>query len=145
MGRRSGQVPGPFIEPSSVSTKNGRHRCGPGLHATADQGVMPLHYAAEEHASAKVVAALLTVHPEGAGVKDRRGRLPLHLAISHWRQHTAVVSPASAEVVKLLLDAHPEGAKVKDSDGELPLQKAIMGRASAEVVKLLREAHPEGE
>ena len=61
-----------------------------------------------------LVIELMTV--EACRETDRRGRLPLHLAISH---------SAPSSVVLSLIQVLPEACCVEDADGKLPLQHAI--------------------
>ena len=64
-------------------------------------GLLPLHLAAATQASAEVVAALLSAHPEGAGVQDKDGWLPLHFAAT---------SEAPCEVAALLRERRADTA-----------------------------------
>ena len=96
---------------------------------------LPLRYAAENHAPADVVDALLKAYPEGAGEKDEHGRLPLRYAAENH---------APADVVAALLKAYPEGAGEKDEYGRLPLHYAVENQAPVEVVDALLKAYPEG-
>lgn len=70
---------------------------------------------------------------------DRKGRLPLHIAIKHR---------ASLKVVKALLAKYPDGAKKKDGGGKLPLHVALGWRneeqnvESLKLVSLLLYYHP---
>jgi len=118
-------------------------------------GMLPLHLAAGNRATPAVVAALVAARPGAASVRDRMGRLPLHLAAEPSVRHGGggvvrgaparlPAHKAAAAVVAALLAAHPDGAQTKDGFGKLPLHLAAADRASVELVTALLAAHPGG-
>ena len=76
------------------------------------------------------VAALLSAHPEGARVKDKDGRLPLHFAC---------INNAPREAVAALLSAFPDGAREVDRRGRLPFHDAF----SSDTRALLSASFPD--
>ena len=79
-------------------------------------GRLPLHTAAWQGAPEEVVRALLYTYPEGAGRKDRSGKVPLHCA--------SCIDPSRGQpwvrAVRMLLEANPGAAKSQDEDGLVP-------------------------
>jgi len=61
-------------------------------------------------------------------VKDKIGRLPLHIAVRH-RAHSKVVG--------VLLAAHPEGSRTQASDGSLPIHLACVYGECCQVLESL--------
>jgi len=83
-----------------------------------------------------VIQLLIKEYPDAANVKDRDGRLPLHLA--------ARSDDASEEVIQLLIEEYPDSVKVKDRYGDLPLHLAARNdHASEEVIQLLIKEYPD--
>ena len=77
-------------------------------------------YLDDEEVDARVVSALLHVHPAGAQAVDSWGSLPLHLACARLRP------PPSIAVVRSLMNHHRAGATAKDARGRLPLHEAAL-------------------
>ena len=78
---------------------------------------------------------LLDAYPEGAGMTDNDGQLPLHKA--------AKMCHPLEEVIRMLLDAYPESAGKTDEDGHLPLHLATRCGALVEnVIRMLLNAYP---
>ena len=95
---------------------------------------LPLHWAAEKHATVETVGALLEVYRDGARIADVSGLLPLHLAAG---------SRASSSVLKLLVEANPEGAASCDSICyRVPLHFAAIRKGNIEAVASLLECYP---
>jgi len=125
-------------------------RAGPSL-----DNRLALHMAASSPDSREsLIAHLVKLHPRGASMPDRQGKLPFHLAVelgkeweagvSHIHEafrdavgraeensrgwmplHMAAACPsASAELLVKLTELNPEAASVADSDGRYPLHLA---------------------
>ena len=115
--------------------------------------------------AASVASALLGSHPEGAEMRDGRGRLPLHVVASptdrrrpgHGRRRGEAVETkkrkkkngnnnnggGNSTILMELLRAHPEGARVADWDGYLPLHHACASH-DVDAVSALLDAYPGG-
>lgn len=74
---------------------------------------------------------MLEAYLEGIQVKDKAGRLPIHLGCT---------KNSPLEVLRLLLKVYPEGARAEDEEGQLPIHRA----PSLEVLNLMMEVYPEG-
>jgi hypothetical protein len=70
------------------------------------RGRLPLHWAVLYNSSQKVVAKLLSAHPEGACEKDKDGNLPLHLLLFEMDKKN---SNFNLETFTKLLTVYPEG------------------------------------
>jgi len=83
------------------------------------------------------VVETILVHAPGTNqIKDKHGRLPLHMACSY---------SASLEIVKILVKTYPDGVKSQtEKEGNLPLHLAYMFGASLEVLNFLIETYEEG-
>lgn len=92
---------------------------------------LPLHVATSLMYPSKnrseVIFKLLQAYPQGAGVADKQGMIPLH-----WAAYFG--NPA---VIKALIKRFPEGVKKRDKTGTFPIDIARERRCSSEVVKLL--------
>jgi ankyrin repeat protein len=77
-----------------------------GAAATKD-GNLPLHTACARNAPTCVIEYLLDEFPEGTGVRNRRYKLPIHVALE---------CGASLDVVKLLVSKDPDSLQVADYD-----------------------------
>ena len=71
------------------------------------EGDLPLHTAVTYKAPASVVEYLLETYPEGTGVRNKRYKLPIHIACE---------CKASLEVIKLLVKHDKESLEVADYD-----------------------------
>ena len=65
---------------------------------------LPLHTAAQHHASDEVLAALLAANPDAASQKNKNGFMPLHVAVQY---------DAPPAVTATLTAAYPEAANDK--------------------------------
>ena len=84
-----------------------------------NNGKLPLHFAAENHASVEVVEALVRADPSAAAQPDNCGKLPLHIAAENH---------ASVEVIEALLRADHSAAAKKDLKENLPLHLALVNK-----------------
>jgi len=113
--------------------------CPDGIGCRDSDGMLPMHWAASTRASSNnnqhnhsnngttatpaititssvdLVKYLLKGFPGSVGIKDKYGRLPLHLACEHG---------AAEEVIEILLEADPNSFHVKDKKGRTPLDFA---------------------
>lgn len=123
--------------------------------AAALQSSLPLHLAASRpETQVGFITRLLQIHPRGAAVVDRQGKLPLHLACEagkEWQNGLAALHDAfpggmgqaednargwlplhmvasnpesSPDLVARLVESHPAGVMVADSEGNYPLHLA---------------------
>jgi ankyrin repeat protein len=100
-----------FLEAASI----------PGL-----KGRLPLRQACfTKDMQPEIVRLFLSVYPDKAGVQDKLGSLPLHLACG---------SKASSDDVELLLSAYPQGVSLVNNSGRLPLQVACGTHANVDVI-----------
>lgn len=102
-------------------------------------GWTPLHVACFSGASCDIIRMLVEARPKSAELKDKVGRLPLHIACG-------CEYSASPNVLKLLLKAYPKAAEIQDNCGSLPLHITCEKEDSSyclEAVKLLLEAYKE--
>jgi ankyrin repeat protein len=82
------------------------------------------------------VIEILKSRPEMAKVKNRKGSLPLHIAMEYGGKGVF-------DLVKVLVKLHPEGIKTKNYDGNLPIhimEWSSLGHGEAGN-KSLRTAH----
>lgn len=80
-----------------------------------DNGMIPLHYGCAFGASEDVLYVLTEAYPEALTTKDKRGRTPLHFALSNAGRKTV------PSAVRLLLSLNREIVNSID-DGPLPLR-----------------------
>jgi ankyrin repeat protein len=116
---------------------------------------LPIHMAAASPKSREsLIQKLIHLHPRGASLEERQGKLPLHLACEQGKKwdagtrsiyeafphavrqaernsrgwlplHMAAACPtASAELIAKLTELFPEAADVPDSEGRYPLHLA---------------------
>ena len=106
-----------------------RSPCGSG-------NITPLHRILMSSPPFDVVETFMVHSPGTAQIKDKHGRLPLHVACSY---------SASLEIVKILVQTYPDGVKSQtEKEGDLPLHLAYMFGATLEVLNFLIETYEEG-
>jgi len=83
-------------------------------------------------AKLSIIQELLKIFPDGAKMKDEKGRLPLHLAASNG---------ASTIILEALIEAYPKGMLQKDSTGRRPVEHVRDSNAwnKERVMKFFRE------
>ena len=84
------------------------------------ESFLPLHFAVRFN-STEAVIALLEDYPGGAGARDDKGRLPIHLGCQ-WG--------ASADTIDRLLMIYPESIYVQDEESKVPMEYAETMEAS---------------
>lgn len=100
-----------------------------------EEGKTVLHHAARHFYSADVVREILNCSdPAAAGIQDKSGQSPLHVAC--WN--------GSSEIIQLLLYANPSVASIRDNGGRTPLHHACssVSLPSAETIGALLKANP---
>ena len=140
------------------------------LCAEADiaTGELALHLAARamsvprrtDRPTLALARQLVRAFPEGCSRRDKKGRLPLHVALAppaklnsdekqqarekhHGQLHHAVSSVTGAYesdipvMVQALVDEHPAACREADAHGKLPLDIAIESLAECETVQCL--------
>ena len=81
-------------------------------------GDLPLHRVCALHSPADVIAKIISWHPVGVRERDRKGRTPLHLALS--------TAYPNVPVVRDLLEQWPEAIYAVDNLGQTPLLAAVI-------------------
>lgn len=97
-----------------------------------NKGMLPLHYACREQASAEVVELLLSQYPEGARVPTASGWWPLHLSCARG---------GTPSVLELLIQAWPDSVRQTTNDGRLALHFACANQATLQVIQLLVKSY----
>lgn len=99
-------------------------------------GSLPLHLALSGGSSSSpVVAQLVQIYPEGAGIRDdASGMLPIHLSLM---QSELGALPG---LVKMLLDAYPDGSIARAPSGDTPIQLAVYLDRGSEVMEEILKA-----
>lgn len=106
------------------------------VFAEADDGNnLPIHIAAAQSKSARVVEEIIRLYPEGLKLKNDDGRLPVHLAAKY--------NP-SVTVLKSILEAYPSGLKERNNYGWLPIHCATVNGVSLGIVQELIKYYPVG-
>ena len=95
----------------------------------------PLHLAAMQGASPKVVAFLLHEHTKAAAIPDALGRLPVHYSCKD-KEHGELNT-------RLLLKAYRNGATKADTNGFLPLHVACRTGMPLETLRVLTGVAPQ--
>jgi ankyrin repeat protein len=97
---------------------------------------MPLHYACACGASSEVQLLISEAAPEAKTVFDRRGRAPIHFAISNNARGNL-----STDVVASLISTG--AGTFPDESGMLPLHYGCAYGASVEIISTLVQANPD--
>lgn len=77
---------------------------------------IPLHRAGTD----EIASLLLQAYPEGVGVQNKRGNLPLHLAIMHYKSPNHVKLLISEGMKQQVGEGHSGGILVKNNSDETP-------------------------
>ena len=102
---------------------------------------LPLHFCCANSLNpeaAVMMRDVLAAYRPAVFVRDRLGRLPLHVACMNE-------SYTSATMVRLLIKAYPEAVQTVDGDGLLPLHLCLMhnhGDAALDIVTMLIAVFP---
>ena len=75
----------------------------------------PLHIVFTDYISAELCRKMLTLRPDAAKMRDKKGWLPIHVATSRH---------CSPEKLDMLLEAYPESLTETTNDGKTPLMLA---------------------
>jgi hypothetical protein len=75
----------------------------------------PLHIVFTDYISADLCRKMLTLRPDAAKMRDKKGWLPIHVATSRH---------CSPEKLDMLLEAYPESLAETTNDGKTPLMLA---------------------
>jgi len=97
---------------------------------------LPLHLILELSSSPALVRRVLAVCPDMIEKEDEAMRLPLHVAVSRFKDENYGVTLE-------ILEAFPFAAKHKDIFGRLPLHVALTSKAHVSVVSALLKVYPE--
>jgi hypothetical protein len=100
------------------------HKCASAAFINRDPGAQ------------NILQWLVRYNRDAAGVPDRHGRTPLHLAVEN-------VTPAGLAVVRMLTEACPGAVNVQDRDGNTPLHVAAAHCNLACIDLLVRRARNE--
>jgi ankyrin repeat protein len=101
----------------------------------------PLHVAAQSPCPPGVVPLLISVYRDELAVKDKDGRLPLHIAATNA---TINRSYDVQSKISMLLAEYPEAARIADASGRLPIYIALeSGIAWEEGIQDLFALEPE--
>eukprot|EP00586_Coscinodiscus_wailesii_P006821 CAMPEP_0172487600 /NCGR_PEP_ID=MMETSP1066-20121228/16727_1 /TAXON_ID=671091 /ORGANISM="Coscinodiscus wailesii, Strain CCMP2513" /LENGTH=872 /DNA_ID=CAMNT_0013254305 /DNA_START=162 /DNA_END=2780 /DNA_ORIENTATION=- len=127
--------------PQSVSYETTRRKVGEGEEEGSGIIVpkIALHFAFDQCCiDRNIVNLLLESYPPGAGITDRRGNLPLHLACREEVDDGGTVED--------LLAAFPDAIRARNDDGELPLHLILRwdNDMADEVARILIREYPEG-
>jgi Ion transport protein len=101
-------------------------------------GWLPLHYACACGASSEVIMRFNEESPFSKTVVDRRGRAPIHFALSNLGSRRTITPEIVASLINTGSSTYP------DDTGMLPLHYACAYGADDEVIQALIEANPDG-
>ena len=104
-----------------------------GASEVDSDGDVALYFAIMQQSS-ELVSLLLKRCPESAQIRNKKGQLPLHIALR---------SSAALEIVEAMLIAYPAAAADSTSDHELPIHIALTKRAAPECISALLRSFPE--
>jgi hypothetical protein len=107
-------------------------------------GYLPLHIAAACLASDEMLEWILSANPDGRMCTDRKGNLPIHLALHTIERTDGLTLEPSLRVARKLFQHRCESVVKCDQDGRLPIQLVVDSPActvlnahAVELVKLL--------
>lgn len=119
-----------------VESVHNAHRTAVQFRAGTNQA-LPLHMAAANtHSEASLLQRLVALHPRGASMETRDGKLPFHFACE---------SGKSWEVAKIIKDAFPQAVSTPERNARnwLPLHMASACSADTSVlISKIVELHP---
>ena len=104
-----------------------------GLVTANEKGDVPLHWI-DEKATEELIKYLLKQFPKCAGVKNKGGALPIHVACNKG---------SSLNVIRLLHQAHPAGILQQDTHGLLPIHDACDGNPNLKLMQFFNDVSPE--
>lgn len=118
----------------SLGTKSTNN--SPRAHAHSTSFASLYDICKEQHVSLEMIRIYSTTNSMDFKIKNKDGRLPLHICIDR--------DDPSTLVVREVLKHYPEAAKIKDKNGNLPLFLACRRKkVSAGVIKALLRIYPE--
>ncbi|CAB9500658.1 Ankyrin Repeat [Seminavis robusta] len=101
------------------------------IHAALDFERVPKNFLLHED----LVGKLIKYYPGALKIKDKKGNLPIHYAISMQNCHLSLI--------EALLASYPDSIKQQDAKACLPIHLACMYR-NTHLVECLVEKYPEG-
>ena len=134
---------------SSANSSNKRQNCGSTVseektranffyqNTLQKSSFYQLHAALECSATINVLKCVLERYPEQRTVVDDYGRLPLHIAMSHYRSNGHVDF-----ILEQIWKPNQNASFSRDYFGRLPLHLALMTRADSRLIKVLLDKYP---